>query len=128
MSHVPNSYHAKVARKACTDIRLMDYLRKVCKSEADFKNMWKLECRKKEDKIQAIKEGLLKSRLNGVTSCNSDELPKQTIRKGRFLITLSPPVVVRKGRFLVTKVFVFNKPEPKKPTVTRKGRFLITSY
>jgi hypothetical protein len=100
----------------------MDYLRKVCKSEAEFKHMWMLECCKNKEKLQDIKKGLLKFHLN------HDELPKQSIRKGRFLITLSSPVAVQKGRFLVTKVFMFKKPEPKKPTVTRKGRFVITSY
>jgi hypothetical protein len=116
---------------------VMDYLRKVCKSEADFKNMWKHECTKEEEKLQVINDGLWKSRFDHVHCCDNHEFPRQIIQRGRFLITLSPspPVVVRKGRFLVTKVFMFNKPQPKKtqpkkkkPTVTRKGRFVITSY
>ena len=125
MSSIQSSY---VARKACTDVRFMEYLRKVCKSELEFKDMWKHESCKKEEKPRPRNEGLRKSCIDHVSCYNGDELPKRTKRKGRFLITLSPPVVVRKGRFLVTKMFVFNKPEPKKPTVTRKGRFLITCH
>lgn len=125
MSSVQSWY---VARKACTDVRFMEYFRKVCKSELEFMDMLKHESCKKEETLRPSNEGLRKSHVDHVSCYNGDDLPKRTKRKGRFLITLSPPVVVRKGRFLVTKMFVFNKPEPKKPTVTRKGRFMITSY
>jgi hypothetical protein len=120
------SGYSRTARKALTDVRRRDYLRKGCDSEAEFKNMWRMECRKKEEKLRAIKEGVWKTRFN-----HEPNTPV-SIRKGRFLITIyndAPikPIVVRRGRFLVTKSLVSNKKEPKKPTVTKKGRFVITT-
>lgn len=71
----------------------------------------------------------------------------QTIRKGRFLITICHNIkkeqrkldkeqttVVKIGRFVVTTNYVIIKKEPqhqpeiKKPIVVRKGRFVITQY
>ena len=126
---MPSEYsgYARTAWKALTDVRKKDHLRKGCKSEAEFKQKWRMECRKKEEKLRAIKEGIWKSRFNHASSHES-----VSIRKGRFLITTyndAPlkQLVVRMGRFLVTKSLVSQKKEPKKPTVTKKGRFLITT-
>ncbi len=140
------SGYARVAFKACADVRRKDYLKRVCESDSEFKHMWRLECRKKEEKLKAIKEGVWKSRLDSV-SCRDVEEPAKytTIRKGRFLITFAcnnekkevyKPTVTRKGRFLITKLFVKKeqkkptviKPTVIKPTVTKKGRFVITCF
>jgi hypothetical protein len=120
------SGYTRTARKALTDVRKRDYLRKGCESEAEFKQMWRMECRKKEEKLRAIKEGVWKSRFNHVSH------EPVSIRKGRFLVTIyndepQKPLVVKRGRFLVTKSLVSKKKEPKKPTVTKKGRFVITT-
>jgi hypothetical protein len=135
------SGYVSVAHKAIADVRRKDYLRQVCKSEAEFKKMWKTECRKKEMKSQAMKDGTWKTQLDRV-SFNSNDMNvcKQptSIKKGRFLITIIPkpekkettmPIIMfRKGRFFVTKHFVNNKKEAKKPVTTKKGRFLITTH
>lgn len=131
----------KVAHKAIADVRKKDYLRRVCETDAEFKKMWKIECRKKEEKMQSIRQGTWKTQLGRVSFDGYDvNINKQPtcIKKGRFLITIIPntekkeankPVsVVRKGRFLVTKHFVNNKKEAKKPVTTKKGRFVITTY
>lgn len=134
----------KVARKAITDVKKKDYLRKVSVSEAEFKQMWKVECRKKEEKVRAMKNGSWKTQLyrvsfNGDGVENNKQKQPVSIRKGRFLITIhsntntdndymNNPVPVRKGRFLVTKYLVNKKKQQDKPTVTKKGRFLITTY
>lgn len=139
---VEYSGYARVANRACTDIRRKDYLRRVSENEVEFKQMWRMECRKKEEKLRAMQEGLWKTQMCRVSSLTTDDVPSvHTIRKGRFLITVcndtkkkderKPPTVVKKGRFLVTKHYVCVKKEqakPTKPTVTRKGRFLITLY
>jgi hypothetical protein len=133
------SGYARVAFKACADVRRKDYLRRVCESDSEFKHMWRLECRKKEEKLKAMKEGVWKSRLDSV-SCVEEPPKYTTIKKGRFLITFAcnnekkevhRPTVTRKGRFLITKLFVKKeqkKPIVIKPTVTKKGRFVITCY
>lgn len=131
----------RVARKAVTDIRRKDHLKRGCESEAEFKYKWKIECRKKEEKKRAMKEGTWKSQLNRVSyDSDSVDQTKQpiSIKKGRFLVTIftntekkntSKPVQVKRGRFLVTKYLVCNKKEQeKKPTIIKKGRFLITTH
>ena len=129
------SGYTRTARKALTDVRRRDYLRKGCESEAEIKQMYRMEFRKKEEKMRAIKEGVWKTRFNHASSHEPNK--SVSIRKGRFLITIyndetqisepQKPHVVRRGRFLVTKSIVSRKKEPKKPTVTKKGRFVITT-
>lgn len=133
------SGYARVAYRACNDIRRKDYLRRISENDSEFKKAWKMECRRKEEKLRAIQDGLWKTQMSRVTSATSDVPFGQTVKKGRFLITVCndnikkedrKPTVVRKGRFLVTKHYVHNKPpvKPTKPVVTRKGRFLITVF
>jgi hypothetical protein len=137
---VEYSGYARVANRACTDIKRKDYLRRLSENEVEFKQMWRMECRKKEEKLHAMQKGLWKTQMNRESSLTDDVPSVLTVRKGRFLITVCndakkkddrKPTVVKKGRFLVTKHYVCVKKEPAKPpkpTVTRKGRFLITLY
>jgi hypothetical protein len=140
----------RVARQAVADVRRKDYLKRVCESDEEFKYMWRLECKRKQEKIRSMKQGTWKTHLDHVTFadvCNIDSDDKPvSVQKGRFLITifsnekkkdqgfLSNKTVQRKGRFWVTKYFVPKVKEAAKkvdiapkPVVVRKGRFLITT-
>ncbi len=143
LSMAGHSGFKRVAHKAVADVRKKDYLKRVCESEEEFKYKWRLECRKKEEKMRAIKQGTWKTKLDHV-SFDTERVetnPPVSIRKGRFLITIfqaaqtekkepNKPIVQRKGRFWVTKYFVVKQKEvvcPPKPITVKKGRFLITT-
>jgi hypothetical protein len=134
----------RVAHQAVADVRKKDYLKRICESDEEFKYKWRLECRKKEEKLRAMKQGTWKSKLGNV-SFETERVEINSpvsVRKGRFLITIfqtnqtekkyqNKPISQRKGRFWVTKYFVARKQEVvslPKPTTVKKGRFLITTH
>lgn len=134
-----HSGYERVAWKAVADVRRKDYLKRVCESDAEFKHMWKMECRKKEEKKRAMQEGTWKTQLNRVSfggdvAINNQNTPI-SVKKGRFLITMysekkSPErfVSVKKGRFLIKYMLCNKQEQQKKPTTLKKGRFLITIH
>lgn len=134
----------RVAQQAVADVRKKDYLKRICESDEEFKYKWRLESRKKEEKLRAMKQGTWKSKLSNVSfeTERVETTSVVSIRKGRFLITIfqkiqtenklpNNPISQKKGRFLVTKYFVARKKEEvslPKPTTVKKGRFLITTH
>ena len=80
------SGHERVAFRAVCDVRKKDYLRRISQSDAEFKRLWGIECRKKQQKLKAMEEGTWRTKLNRV-SYGFEPKQAKSIKIGRFLVT-----------------------------------------